>query len=134
MELVYRHNHITRLTHRIDAIALTVLFMSGLQIFNAFLRLHWGNKAEPNEAFFSSSATEDDGEIRGHTEILGHRLNTTGVLGVQFTDSGPFPRAFPSWVTIPGYFWLAGGRRWHFFFGWIFVLNGVLYFNTSDIF
>jgi Ni/Fe-hydrogenase b-type cytochrome subunit len=41
---------------------------------------------------------------------------------------GPFPRAFPSWLTIPGYFWLAGGRRWHFFFAWVFVLNGFLYF------
>jgi thiosulfate reductase cytochrome b subunit len=41
---------------------------------------------------------------------------------------GPFPRAFPSWLTIPGYFWLAGGRRWHFFFAWLFVLNGLLYF------
>jgi len=40
---------------------------------------------------------------------------------------GPFPRAFPSWLTIPGYFWLAGGRRWHFFFAWLFVLNGLLY-------
>ena len=38
------------------------------------------------------------------------------------------PRApLPSWLTIPGYFWLAGGRRWHFFFAWIFALNGLLY-------
>jgi len=50
------------------------------------------------------------------------------VLGVQFTESGPLPRAFPSWITIPGFFWLAGGRRWHFFFGWLFVLNGLFYF------
>jgi thiosulfate reductase cytochrome b subunit len=44
---------------------------------------------------------------------------------------GPFPRAFPSWLTIPGYYWLAGGRRWHFFFAWVFVLNGLLYFIYS---
>ena len=30
-------------------------------------------------------------------------------------------------MTVPGYFWLAGGRRWHFFFAWIFALNGLLY-------
>jgi Ni/Fe-hydrogenase b-type cytochrome subunit len=125
---VYRHNRVTRATHWINAIALLVLFMSGLQIFNAFPRLHWGNKAEPGEAFLSIAATGDDGELRGYTELFGHRLDTTGVLGVQSTDMGPAPRAFPSWITIPGFFWLAGGRRWHFFFGWLFALNGLLYF------
>jgi Ni/Fe-hydrogenase b-type cytochrome subunit len=128
MKLVYRHNRVTRFTHWIDAIALMVLFMSGLQIFNAFPQLYWGSKAELNQAFLSISAKEHDGDVRGYTEILGHRLDTTGVLGVQFTESGPFPRAFPSWITIPGYYWLADGRGWHFFFGWVFVLNGVLYF------
>jgi len=130
--LVYRHNRVTRVTHWINAIALTVLFMSGLQIFNAFPQLHWGNKSEPNEAFFSITAANRDGEPQGITRIFGHQFDTTGVLGVQFTANGPFPRAFPSWSTIPGYFWLAGGRRWHFFFGWLFVLKGLFYicYNT----
>jgi thiosulfate reductase cytochrome b subunit len=35
--------------------------------------------------------------------------------------------AFPSWATLPGWQDLAGGRRWHFFFAWLFVLNGLLY-------
>jgi Ni/Fe-hydrogenase b-type cytochrome subunit len=130
--LVYRHNRVTRATHWINAIALTVLFMSGLQIFNAFPRLHWGNKAEPDEALLSISAEAEDGEPRGYTQVLGHRFDTTGVLGVQFTDTGPLARGFPSWSTIPGFFWLAGGRRWHFFFGWLFVINGLFYvvYNT----
>src|SRR4029079_12904090 len=102
MELVYRHNRVTRFTHWIDAIALMVLFMSGLQIFNVFPQLHWGSKIEPNHAFLSISAKEQDDGIRGYTEILGHRLDTTGVLGVQFKDASPSPRAFPSWITIPG--------------------------------
>src|SRR5262249_26903861 len=126
--LFYRHNRVTRLTHWINAIALVILFMSGLQIFNAFPHLHWGSKAEPREALFSVAAIDEDGDVRGYTELLGHRMDTTGVLGVQFTESGPLARAFPSWITIPGYFWLAGGRRWHFFFGWLFALNGLLYF------
>ena len=126
--LVYRHNRITRLTHWINAIALMILFMSGLQIFNAFPHLHWGNKAEPGETLFTIAATDEDGAVRGYTEVLGHRIDTTGVLGVQFTESGPLARAFPTWITIPGFFWLAGGRRWHFFFGWLFALNGLLYF------
>ncbi len=126
--LAYRHNRITRLTHWINAIALTILFMSGLQIFNAFPHLHWGSKAEPEEALLSISATNQNGDVRGYMELFGYRIRTTGVLGVQFTESGPRVRAFPSWITIPGYFWLAGGRRWHFFFGWLFTINGLLYF------
>ena len=126
--LVYRHNRITRLTHWVNGLALTILFMSGLQIFNAFPNLHWGSKAEPEEAFFSIYAANDGGEMRGYTQFYGHRVETTGFLGAQNTEMGPFPRAFPSWMTIPGFFWLAGGRRWHFFFAWLFVLNGLLYF------
>ncbi len=124
----YRHNRITRLTHWINALALVILFMSGLQIFNAFPHLHWGSKAEPEEAFFSIIATNEEGEIKGFVQIYGWSMETTGILGVQNTERGPSPRAFPSWITIPGYFWLAGGRRWHFFFAWVFVLNGLLYF------
>jgi Ni/Fe-hydrogenase b-type cytochrome subunit len=129
--VVYRHNRITRLTHWVNAVALIILFMSGLQIFNAFPHLHWGDKAEPGEAFLSIAAAGEGGEVRGYTELLGYRIDTTGVLGVQHTESGPSRRAFPSWITIPGYFWLAGGRRWHFFFGWLFALNGMLYFLYS---
>jgi Ni/Fe-hydrogenase b-type cytochrome subunit len=126
--LIYRHNRITRFTHWINALALLILFMSGLQIFNAYPNLHWGSKAEPDEAFFSIYAMEENGQVRGYTEFYGLRAETTGWLGIQNTDMGPAPRAFPSWLTIPGYFWLAGGRRWHFFFAWVFVLNGLLYF------
>ncbi|TMA09508.1 MAG: hypothetical protein E6J89_12810 [Deltaproteobacteria bacterium] len=126
--LVYRHNRITRLTHWVNALALLILFMSGLQIFNAYPNLHWGSKAEPEEAFFSIYATDEDGQVRGYTQFYGLRAETTGWLGIQKTQMGPLPRAFPSWMTIPGYFWLAGGRRWHFFFAWVFVLNGLLYF------
>ena len=126
--LAYRHNRITRLTHWVNALALLILFMSGLQIFNAYPHLHWGSKAEPEEAFFSIYAVNEDGEIRGYTQLFGWRVETSGFLGVQHTEMGPFPRAFPSWLTIPGYFWLAGGRRWHFFFAWLFALNGLLYF------
>ena len=129
--LIYRHNRITRLTHWVNAFALLILFMSGLQIFNAYPNLHWGSKAEPDEVFFSIYATNDDGVIRGYTQLYGWTVETTGFLGIQQTEMGPFPRAFPSWLTIPGYFWLAGGRRWHFFFAWVFALNGLAYFAYS---
>jgi Ni/Fe-hydrogenase b-type cytochrome subunit len=126
-KLAYRHNRVTRTTHWVNALALVILVMSGFQIFNAHPHLYWGSTSEPDQAFLSIAAAQDDGDVRGFFRIYGWQLDTTGVLGVQNTEAGPTPRAFPSWLTIPGYFWLAGGRRWHFFFAWIFALNGLLY-------
>ncbi len=40
--------------------------------------------------------------------------------------SGDEP-AFPGWMILPGWQDLASGRRWHFFFAWLFVLNGLAY-------
>jgi Ni/Fe-hydrogenase b-type cytochrome subunit len=125
--LVYRHNRITRLTHWIDAVALMILFMSGLMIFNAHPHLYWGSTSEPEKAFFSIGAITDDGDLRGYVRLYGQQLDTGGYLGVQQGALGPTPRAFPSWLTVPGYYSLASGRRWHFFFGWLFALNGLLY-------
>ncbi len=42
-------------------------------------------------------------------------------------------RGFPWWITLPGYQDLAAGRHWHFFFAWIFVLNGIVYLVTALI-
>jgi thiosulfate reductase cytochrome b subunit len=36
-------------------------------------------------------------------------------------------RAFPAWITLPSYQDLAAGRRFHFFFAWLFVASGALY-------
>ena len=131
--LVYRHNRVTRLTHWVDALALMILFMSGLQIFNAHPHLYWGNTSEPDTAFFSIGAVNEDGDLRGYLQLYGRQIDTTGYLGVQQGAPAPSARAFPSWLTIPGYYSLAGARRWHFFFGWLFVLNGLLYvvFNLA---
>jgi thiosulfate reductase cytochrome b subunit len=35
--------------------------------------------------------------------------------------------AFPTWITLAGWQDLASGRRWHFFFAWLFVVNGFTY-------
>ncbi len=43
-EVIKRHALVTRITHWINLICLTVLLMSGLQIFNAHPMLHWGLK------------------------------------------------------------------------------------------
>jgi Ni/Fe-hydrogenase b-type cytochrome subunit len=125
--LVYRHNKVTRLTHWVNALALAILFMSGLQIFNAHPHLYWGHTSDPGTAFLSVSSSGEPGNERGYVELFGLRIATTGFLGVQQTKMGTVEQAFPGWLTIPSYYWLAGGRHWHFFFAWVFVLNGALY-------
>ena len=124
---VYRHALPTRLGHWLTALCLLVLVMSGLQIFNAHPALYWGDRSDPDRALLRLKAVETpDGRTRGITEILGRDIPTTGVLGAS-REGGPEleARGFPSWATLPGDQWLAMGRRWHFFFAWIFVLNGL---------
>lgn len=49
--------------------------------------------------------------------------------GQASTFADPFLRlpAMPSWATLPGYSDLGAGRRWHFFFAWLFVINGLVW-------
>jgi thiosulfate reductase cytochrome b subunit len=69
----------------------------------------------------------DDGRPVGITTVLGHRFATTGVLGVSEEGGQATVRGFPKWTTIPTYQDLATGRLWHFFFAWLFVVNGAFY-------
>jgi thiosulfate reductase cytochrome b subunit len=127
--LIYRHGLIVRVSHWINVVCMTVLLMSGLQIFNAHPALYWGDKSEFDTPVLAiGTGMDDEGRPLGVTMILGHNFDTTGVLGLSREDT-PFPvaRAFPAWATLPGFQALAFGRRWHFFFAWIFVANGVLY-------
>jgi len=41
------------------------------------------------------------------------------------------PRAWPPWLTLPSEQYLALGRRWHFFFAWVFAINGAIYLATA---
>jgi thiosulfate reductase cytochrome b subunit len=59
------------------------------------------------------------------------QLRTTGVLGMSKEDGAMTRRAFPSWLTIPSYQDLATGRRWHFFWAWVFVINGLVYLASG---
>ncbi|MFL5266161.1 MAG: cytochrome b/b6 domain-containing protein [Stellaceae bacterium] len=88
--LIYRHRLWVRVTHWVNVVCMTVLLVSGLQIFNAHPALYWGEVSN-----------------------FGHPL---------IAISG-----FPDWATLPGSQWLAMGRRWHFFFAWLFVANGLIY-------
>jgi thiosulfate reductase cytochrome b subunit len=88
--LIYRHRLWVRVTHWVNVVCMTVLLMSGLQIFNAHPALYWGHASNFDQPLVAISG-------------------------------------FPDWATLPGTQWLAMGRRWHFFFAWLFVANGVVY-------
>src|ERR1022692_3556142 len=95
--VVARHSAVTRLTHWINVVAMMVMLMSGLQILNAHPALYWG------ESGFSRPQSW-------------FHVTTQGSA-----------TAFPGWITVPSYRDLATGRRWHFFFAWVLVVNGLVY-------
>lgn len=122
--VIRRHTATVRIMHWINVLCLYVLLLSGLQIFNAHPALYWGQVSHFQTPLLKMEAMRaNDGTIRGVTRLLGHRFDTTGVLGYSNGDI----RGFPAWLTIPGPRWLAMGRRWHFFFAWLFVINGLAY-------
>jgi thiosulfate reductase cytochrome b subunit len=128
--LYYRHRLPVRVMHWINVAALTVMFMSGLQIFNAHARLYWGKSSYDGTPPVLTIASRPDGKggLVGYADVLGREFDTTGVLGATRAANGSWVRAaFPGWITIPGMKWLSMARSWHFFFAWIFVLNGIAY-------
>jgi thiosulfate reductase cytochrome b subunit len=125
----YRHGLIVRVTQWINVLCMTVLLMSGLQIFNAHAALYWGSRSEFDHPAFAIYAERDDaGTAHGKMLLFGHKFETTGVLGLfHGADGEDLVRAFPPWATLPSFQSLADGRQWHFFFAWLFVFNGLVY-------
>src|SRR6185437_4859895 len=126
---VYRHSLFVRVSHWLNLICMTVLLMSGLQIFNAHPALYWGKRSDFDRPLLAMGAAQSsDGDDIGMTSVFGHEFVTTGVLGLSRDAQGDLrERGFPAWATLPSFQALALGRRWHFFFAWIFVINGALY-------
>jgi thiosulfate reductase cytochrome b subunit len=123
-ERVYRHRLPVRISHWLNVPCLIILIMSGLQIFNAHPALYWGDRSDRDQPLLSIRPMKaENGEMRGITTILGHKFDTTGVLG--YSDGSR--RAFPAWATVPGEKFLAMGRQWHLFFAWLIVINGLFY-------
>jgi thiosulfate reductase cytochrome b subunit len=130
---IYRHTVLTRITHWINVLCILVLVMSGLQIFNAHPALYFGQDSDfANPVLSMRAVTTEEGERIGVTTIGGARFTTTGFLGLSEVADGQLrARGFPSWLTLPSYQDLATGRRWHFFFAWLFVINGIVYVAAS---
>lgn len=126
-----RHRLFTRLWHWINALALAILLMSGLMIFNAHPRLYWGEYGSREDAAWLEI---NDTRTTGFLQIGTKRIETTGVLGLSLGEDDRVRRvAFPGWATIPTDYSLAAARRWHFAFAWIFAIGLTLFMLVSLI-
>lgn len=134
-KLVYRQNVWTRLTHWIWALSLFFLLLSGLQIFNAHPALYIGKQSGfqfSNDVIAISAEDTNSGPV-GYTDVLGHRFNTTGFLGLSGPLDDPSARAFPAWATIPSGQDLATGRVVHFFFAWLLSATLLIWLFASVV-
>ena len=132
--LYYRHTLAVRIMHWINVIALTILLLSGLNIFSAHPALYWGKSSYTGSGpvFQIASRETDDDDVIGITRLFGREFVTTGVLGAGTAPDGDVvARTFPSWLMLPANRWLSMARRWHFFFAWVFVINGLCYLAYS---
>jgi thiosulfate reductase cytochrome b subunit len=129
---VLRHRWPLRLMHWINLACMLAMVGSGLQILNAHPALYWGEASNFAAPLVSATALNRGGELRGVTQVGNARFDSTGLLGATDNPSGIRVRAVaPAWAMIPATRDLATGRRWHFFFGWAWVINGVIYLLWS---
>ncbi len=120
-EVVRRHRLSTRIWHWVNALALLVLLMSGLMIFNAHPRLYWGEfGANFDHAWLEIGQRGNAGMLRIGT----WQIDTTGWLGIWTDQDGVVRRrAIPYWATLPSRYSLADGRIWHLAFAWVLALS-----------
>jgi thiosulfate reductase cytochrome b subunit len=105
--------------------------MSGLNIFMAHPALYWGQYGSDRDhaAFEIGAESSGSGAPMGFVRFGDTIFDTTGALGaIRDADGDWRARAFPFWATLPSYRDLSLGRRWHFFFAWLFVANLAAYY------
>lgn len=126
---IKRHRVSTRLWHWVNVVAVFVMLMSGLMIFNAHPRLYWGQYgANFDQAWLEIGSTPTSGYLK----IGSLQVPTTGVLGHWTDPQGTVRRrAFPYWATIPSSYSLSAARRWHLAFAWVLALGLLLYLLVS---
>ena len=127
-----RHSLVVRLTHWLNVVAMCFLLGSGLNIFNAHPALYWGAygaDADDSRRWLEIGASDDAaGKPRGMTRVGSVMVDTTGTLGLSTAPNGQLQAlAFPNWATFPSARDLGTARNWHFFFAWVFILNGLVY-------
>ncbi len=89
-QLYYRHTLPVRIMHWINVVALTVLFMSGLQIFNAHPVLNFGKSSYDGKppVLEIGARMGPNGQPQGVTRIFGKEFDTTGWLGRDARPAG----------------------------------------------
>src|ERR1700754_2489876 len=102
-----RHRLPVRVMHWINVVCLTILLMSGLQIFNAHPALYWGQGSTFDKPWVLLGAKQSANGVVGVTRIAGRSFDTDGVLGVSSVNGQRTVRGFPAWATIPGPQWLS---------------------------
>src|SRR5262245_14716361 len=102
---------------------------SGAALRSAQSLTRWAAMAKSKQQ--SENEDDDEGDqpaYRGAVTAFGRVFDTTGWLGYSYGPDGQLAvRGFPGAVTLPGKKDLATGRRWHFTFAWLLVLNGLVY-------
>src|SRR6476620_10603590 len=78
---IYRHRLPVRVMHWINVVCLTILLMSGLQIFNAHPALYWGDDSRAGNRVLEITRQRVNGQWRGVTRVGRHEFDTDGVLG-----------------------------------------------------
>lgn len=64
--------------------------------------------------------------LNAHPALYWGKASSFAHPWIAFGSADDEP-AFPSWITLPSWQDLAGGRSWHLFFAWIFVASGLAY-------
>ena len=129
---IVRHRWPLRLMHWLNLACMLAMVGSGLQILNAHPALYWGDTSHFGTPLLAAQAMRENGQLRGVTRIGSATFDTTGVLGVSDDAQGaPTSAVVPGWAMIPSWRDLAAGRHWHFFFAWLWVINGVVYLAWS---
>lgn len=126
---VLRHHWLVRVTHWLNALAIIVLLMSGLNIFGAHPQLYWGDTgsvAQRSTIWLDVGASGSMRAPQGWLKIGSQHFETTGVLGVSKSPADRWSVvAFPHWATFPSGRDLATARTWHFFMAWLLIVNGL---------
>eukprot|EP01035_Chromulina_nebulosa_P014130 gene14129-biopygen12019 len=81
VEFIKRHTLVTRLTHWLNVLVISLLLMSGLQIFNAHPALYWGEKSTFADPWLAMTSVTVADVPRGVTTVGDYQFETTGKGG-----------------------------------------------------